>query len=255
MKISKRIIACFYAVLLLLAAVGCTAGGRTPAVGMQPSSSLDLQMIDAEKQTGDTTGQESEPNTVQHNEQAVPTNHQAAVEKSGQPQATDRPSEQPTQKTQENATATAPSETSKPTTASKPDDRTASDYKTSAAVLSDEDSTVCTIAIYGDGNTILKPTSVKFKEGDSVLDILKKVTRSGKIQMEYRGGEKSGAYVEGIDNLYEFDRGAESGWMYNVNGKYPNCSCGVYTVKKGDVIEWRYTKDLGKDLGVDMKNW
>jgi hypothetical protein len=113
-------------------------------------------------------------------------------------------------------------------------------------------SAVCTIAIYGDGDTIMEPVQVEFKDGDSVLDILKKVTWDSKIQMEYRGGEKSGAYVEGIDNLYEFDRGAESGWMYNVNGSYPNYGCGVYKVEKGDRIEWRYTKDLGKDLGADM---
>ena len=28
-------------------------------------------------------------------------------------------------------------------------------------------------------------------------------------------------YVEGIGNLYEFDCGSESGWMYKVNGWFP----------------------------------
>lgn len=33
--------------------------------------------------------------------------------------------------------------------------------------------------------------------------------------------------------------------MYNVNGWYPNYGCSRYQVKDGDVVEWRYTCDLG----------
>ena len=40
-------------------------------------------------------------------------------------------------------------------------------------------------------------------------------------------------------------------WMYCVNDWYPNYGCGQYVVKNGDVIEWNYTCDLGKDLGQD----
>ena len=45
-------------------------------------------------------------------------------------------------------------------------------------------------------------------------------------------------YVEGINNLYEFDCGRWSGWMYCVNGWYPNYGCSRYQVQQGDVIEW-----------------
>lgn len=54
--------------------------------------------------------------------------------------------------------------------------------------------------------------------------------------------------MEGINNLYEFDGGRWSGWMYCVNDWYPNYGCGVYYVKPGEVIEWNYTCDLGLDL-------
>lgn len=57
------------------------------------------------------------------------------------------------------------------------------------------------------------------------------------------------AYVEGINNLYEFDCGQLSGWMYNVNGWFPNYGCSKYTVQDGDVINWVYTCNLGKDVG------
>ena len=48
-------------------------------------------------------------------------------------------------------------------------------------------------------------------------------------------------YVEGIGNLYEFDCGSESGWMYKVNGWFPNYGCSSYTLSDGDVIVWCYT--------------
>src|SRR5699024_1109905 len=49
---------------------------------------------------------------------------------------------------------------------------------------------------------ILPPTKVEVKEGESVFDILKRVTRSKGIQMEFRNDPLySGAYVEGINHL------------------------------------------------------
>ncbi len=95
---------------------------------------------------------------------------------------------------------------------------------------------------------ILPPTEVEIKEGDSVLEVLKKLTRKKKIQMEFRGSGALG-YVEGIDNLYELDEGPESGWLFSVNGEFPDKSAGAYTLKPGDSVEWRYTLDGGKDVG------
>ena len=57
------------------------------------------------------------------------------------------------------------------------------------------------------------------------------------------------AYVEGINNLYEFDVGSLSGWMYSVNGWFPNYGCSRYALQNGDVVEWVYTCDLGYDVG------
>ncbi len=54
--------------------------------------------------------------------------------------------------------------------------------------------------------------------------------------------------MEGIDNIFEFDYGVKSGWIYRVNGSIYSKSAGAYTVKAGDVIEWLYTLDLGRDL-------
>ncbi len=94
---------------------------------------------------------------------------------------------------------------------------------------------------------ILDATEFEIEDGDTVLDVLIQARDKYKLHMEY-SGTKSGAYVEGINNLYEFDGGRWSGWMYCVNGWYPNYGCGVYYLKPGDKIEWNYTCDLGLDL-------
>ena len=96
---------------------------------------------------------------------------------------------------------------------------------------------------------ILQNMKVEFNEGDTVFDILVKVTRKKGIHMEYRGSG-SNTYIEGINNLYEFDGGSNSGWMYNVNGVYPNYGVGAYKVKSSDVIKFNYTCNLGADLGA-----
>ena len=97
---------------------------------------------------------------------------------------------------------------------------------------------------------ILAKTTVTFYEGESVFDVLQRLCREKNIHMEAAWTPiYNSAYVEGIHNLYEFDCGALSGWMYCVNGWYPNYGCSRYQLKDGDVVQWRYTCDLGNDVG------
>ena len=97
---------------------------------------------------------------------------------------------------------------------------------------------------------ILDTTTVTFSEGESVFDVLKRVTRQQRIHMEFENTPiYNSAYIEGIHNLYEFDCGDLSGWMYKVNGWFPNYGCSRYQLKQGAVIEWVYTCDLGYDVG------
>ena len=97
---------------------------------------------------------------------------------------------------------------------------------------------------------LLQPVKMSFSTGESVFDLLKRVCKQNGIHMEYTDTPAyHSAYIEGIGNLYEFDCGEGSGWMYQVNGQYPNYGCSRCTVKNGDIIEWRYTCDYGKDIG------
>ncbi|NOU67606.1 DUF4430 domain-containing protein [Paenibacillus sp. LMG 31461] len=97
---------------------------------------------------------------------------------------------------------------------------------------------------------IFKSQQVTFYEGESVFNVLQREMKKNKIHMEFVNTPiYNSAYIEGIHNLYEFDCGELSGWMYKVNGWFPNYGASRYQLKQGDVIEWVYTCDLGRDVG------
>ncbi len=94
--------------------------------------------------------------------------------------------------------------------------------------------------------------TVAFTEGETVFDVLKRACADYGIQIEYSWTPLYGSYyVEGIHHLYAFDCGYESGWMYKVNGWFPNYGCSSYTLSDGDHIVWCYTcSGLGADVGA-----
>lgn len=97
---------------------------------------------------------------------------------------------------------------------------------------------------------ILKKSKVTFNEGESVFDVLLREMKKNKIHMEFEMTPiYNSNYIEGIHNLYEFDCGELSGWMYKINGWFPNYGCSRYMLKNGDNVEWIYTCDLGRDIG------
>lgn len=97
---------------------------------------------------------------------------------------------------------------------------------------------------------ILYSSVVEYTPGETVYDVLYRVCRDSGIHMSARYTPMYGSYyVEGINQLYEFDCGELSGWMYSVNSWFPNYGCSQYEVSDGDMIEWRYTCDLGRDVG------
>ena len=96
---------------------------------------------------------------------------------------------------------------------------------------------------------ILSQKQVEINDGDTVFDVLLRETRKQRIHMDFVESPVYGsAYIKGINNIYEFDAGELSGWMYSVNGVFPNYGCSIYNLNDGDVIQWMYTCDLGKDL-------
>lgn len=102
---------------------------------------------------------------------------------------------------------------------------------------------------------LLQKTTVSFESGDSVFDVLRRCLREQNVHFEYVDAKAYGSiYIEGIGNLYEFDCGEQSGWLYFVNGISPGLGCSGYTVANGDEIVFAYTCDMGADLGVEKTN-
>lgn len=106
------------------------------------------------------------------------------------------------------------------------------------------------IELVPEDGVIFATKTVTFYQGESVLNVLQREMKKAKIHMEFTNTPMyNSAYIKGINNLYEFDCGEISGWMYKVNDWFPNYGCSRYQLKDGDVIEWLYTCNLGVDIG------
>lgn len=94
---------------------------------------------------------------------------------------------------------------------------------------------------------ILAETSFPIAQGDTVYTILTEAARAYGLPME-NTGTLGMAYIAGINNLYEYDFGDLSGWMYAVDGESPSVGCDQYILHDGQQIQWLYTTNLGYDL-------
>jgi len=107
-------------------------------------------------------------------------------------------------------------------------------------------------ALVPENGILLETVELEFNGGESVFDVFRKVLREEKLHFEYVDASAyDSVYIEGIGNIYEFDCGPQSGWMYSVNGVHPGLGCSAYTLADGDVIIFSYTCDLGADLGAE----
>ena len=168
-------------------------------------------------------------------------------------EATEAPTEAPTERATEATKATEA-----PTAATQP----ATEAPTEPAVPSCTVSISCTTvldnwdklpeakrSVVPSNGIILGTVTVELQEGDTVFSVLQRVASDYNIQMEYSVSPLyQTTYIEGLGNLYEKDCGARSGWMFAVNGVFPNYGASDYAVQDGDSIRWLYTCDLGSDL-------
>lgn len=94
---------------------------------------------------------------------------------------------------------------------------------------------------YAANPNILPATTIEVVDsnGDGrvgVDEAIKQACNSYGIQYEFKGS----SYLKGMNYLYEFDAGPNSGWMYNVNGRAPNKGCNAYYLNGGEDILWYY---------------
>ena len=109
---------------------------------------------------------------------------------------------------------------------------------------------------------ILNNVKVELNGGESAFDVIKKACeenvctdnckycKASGVQIEYTYTPAfNNYYIEGIHQIYEKDCGTQSGWMYSVNGVFPDVGTSSYTVSPGDVIVFSFTCNMGEDIG------
>lgn len=98
---------------------------------------------------------------------------------------------------------------------------------------------------------ILSAQPVALEAGDTAFDVLRRACETADIALEFSFTPLYGSYyVEGIGNLYEFDCGEQSGWVYAVNGVHAVQASSSRPLSDGDTVVWRYTcEGLGADVG------
>lgn len=270
---NKQIIIAAVAVLLVLAAA-FWYGGDAP--GLQGWSLSQDSTQSAASSSQDSSADSSDPSSSAEPEGDNSASDGTSVEGSTSGEG-DQPAPQepgssaqgqntPDQSTPALDTSSKPEETTPPT---DPQPETPS---SSQNTQPEEQATTCSISIVCTtvldhldwltpgkedilpaGGVMLAATQVEPQEGETVFSLLQRVTRENGIPMEANFTPGTGsAYVEGIGNLYEFDCGQRSGWLYFVNGISPGYSCSEYTLKPGDRVEWIYTCDMGQDVGATV---
>ena len=109
---------------------------------------------------------------------------------------------------------------------------------------------------------ILNNVQVELEGGESAFDVIKKACeenvctdkckycKASGVQIEYTYTPAfNNYYIEGIHQIYEKDCGTQSGWMYSVNGVFPDVGSSSYTVSPDDVIMFSFTCNMGEDIG------
>ena len=100
------------------------------------------------------------------------------------------------------------------------------------------------VKVQSTSGVIAQASDLVIADGTTVLDVLKTVlNNAGKTCVI----EKGGTYVASIDGLGEMDKGANSGWMFNVNNVTPQVPASEYELRNGDTVLWYYTLDFTKD--------
>lgn len=98
---------------------------------------------------------------------------------------------------------------------------------------------------------VLSNVKIKYYQNDTAFKVLQRGVKKYGIQMEYQGAGSNiynSVYIQGLNHIYEFDAGSESGWMYSVNGIFPNYGMSAYKIKPNARLRMAYTVNLGCDV-------
>lgn len=104
-----------------------------------------------------------------------------------------------------------------------------------------------TVSVKGYGGaSLLSGSVITAQTGASAWDVIKKALDKAGISYVVKS-TGVGAYISSVNGLAEFDKGANSGWQYSVNGTLPGVSISSYTLSGGENIVLFYTSDYTAD--------
>lgn len=237
-----------------------------PAVTDDSTLSADMQEqsvstdIQQEKTAGEEAGTEQTEATTPTPEQNTSEQNEQPSQQPEEPEKTPEPNTSAPEKTPESEKTPEPEKTQEPENTPEPEKTPEPTEEPTPTPEPEPEVITVTISIdaktavdagYSVKKWVLSNTEVEIEAGSTVWDVLNKIARESGIPVS-KTGSGTMLYVQGIGGLFEFDCGDGSGWMYNVNGSYPMKSCDAKKVADGDDINWRYTCDLGNDLGAPM---
>ncbi len=106
-----------------------------------------------------------------------------------------------------------------------------------------------TVSVLGyGGSKLLSNSPITAQKGASAWDAIKKALDNVSISYDVKD-TGVGAYISSVNGLAEFDKGANSGWKYSVNGTAPAISVSGYILSGGEQLVLYYTSDYTTDSG------
>lgn len=108
-----------------------------------------------------------------------------------------------------------------------------------------------TFQLHTDTDMWIQPTIVYDQpEGTTAMDVFQQVLKANGYTYEAKG-----SYVQAITHpngprVAEFSKGPNSGWLFRVNGEFPDVTMSDYQLSDGDVIEVLFTANYMDEPGL-----
>ena len=124
----------------------------------------------------------------------------------------------------------------------------------------DPETITVTFQLHTDTDAWILPTVVRdLPEGTTAFEVFKQVLAANGYTYDAKGSYVRAVIAPDGTKVAELSKGQYSGWMYRVNGEFPDTYMGAYELEDGDVIEVFFTADYTKEPGaflpfVDVTN-
>lgn len=270
----KKINAILCLILIILTFSGCADAKKPDETTMLAVSSTGTTAEEAttttKEYTTSSTTTETTGTTAEYTTTAVPlTTKPAQTTQTTHTQSLNSTSPVPTSKKPTTTKAiketTSAAATTKKVTTTKPTEKVSVCYVTIVCTTINDNLNMLKDSkkpfVPSDG-IILMEAPIEVKDGDTAFEIIKKACKENTCKAKCKYCQKGGIqieytytpafdnyYIEGIHQIYEKDCGSASGWMYSVNGVFPDVGASSYEIKQGDKIIFAYTCDMGDDIG------